>query len=43
VARTRAALASKQVSKPEAVLAEVKAAAEKTVVTAKEVVDLAAA
>ena len=43
VARTRAALASKQVSKPEAVLTEVKAAAEKTVVTAKEVVGLAAA
>jgi hypothetical protein len=42
-AEAKAALASKQVSKPEAVLAEVKAAAEKTVVTAKEVVGLAAA
>ena len=39
----KAALASKQVSKPEAVLAEVKAAAGKTVVTAKEVVGLAVA
>jgi hypothetical protein len=43
VAEAKAALASKQVSKPEAVLAEVKAAAEKTVAVTKEVVDLAVA
>ena len=43
VAEAKVALASKQVSKPEAVLAEVKAVAGKTLVTAKEVVGLAAA
>ena len=43
IARTRAALGSKQLWKPEAALAEVKAAAEKAVAVGKEVVDLAVA
>ena len=43
VAAARAALSRKQPAKPEAVLAEVKAAAERTTATAQQVVDLAAA
>ncbi len=39
----KAALASKQVSKPEAVLTEVKAAAEQAVAVTKEIMDLAVA
>ena len=41
VAEAKAALASKELPKPEAVLANVKAAAEKAVAVTKEVVDLA--
>ena len=41
VAEAKAALASKELPKPEAVLANVKAATEKTVAVTKEVVDLA--
>jgi hypothetical protein len=43
VAEAKAALGSQELRKPEAVLAEVKAAAGKTVAVTKEVVDLAAA
>jgi len=43
VAAARAALSRKQPIKPEAVRAEVKAAAERTTATAQQVVDLAAA
>ena len=43
IARTRAALGSKELRKPEAALAEVKAAAEKAVAVSQEVVDLAVA
>jgi hypothetical protein len=43
VARTKAALGSKELRTPEAVLAEAKAAAEKAVAVSKEVVDLAVA
>ena len=41
VAEAKAALATKELPKPEAVLANVKASVEKTVAVAKEVVDLA--
>jgi hypothetical protein len=43
VAEAKTALASKELRKPEAVLAEAKAAAEQAVAVTKEVVDLAAA
>ena len=43
VAEAKAALATKELPKPEAVLANVKAGVEKTVAVAKEVVDLAVA
>ena len=43
VAEAKAALATKELPKPEAVLANVKAGVEKTVTVAKEVVDLAVA
>ena len=43
VAAARAALSRKQLAKPEAVWAEVKAAAERTAATAQQVLDLAAA
>ena len=43
VAEAKAALATKELPKPETVLANVKAGVEKTVAVAKEVVDLAVA
>ncbi len=43
VAEAKTALASKELRKPEAMLAEVRAAAEQAVAVTKEVVDLAAA